>query len=410
MTRGARRAPVVVVGLDCITGLQTTRIFRGRGIPVIGVAGNVRHFACRTRTVDRIVQSELQGPALLDTLDRLAGTWDGRAVLVPCTDASVYAVSEGRERLDRYHVLLPSHDTVHTLMDKHAFQAFAERHDIPVPRTRTVVSRAEAARVADELTFPLVVKPPIKTPEWQARTSAKAFEVESPAALLALYDRVAGWAEALILQEWIVGGEDALYSFNGYYDRSGEARATFIARKLRQWPPRTGTSASGAECRDDEVMRIADGLFRAAGYHGLGYVEIKKDARSGRYVVIEPNVGRPTGRSAIAEAGGVELLMTAYADAVGAPLPAHRTQAYGNARWVYLRHDLQAATRQWRRGEGNPIRWLLSLRGRRAWAVWSWTDPSPFLWDLIGTARKALARVRLPVRRLSQGRALRPVD
>ena len=41
----------------------------------------------------------------------------------------------------------------------------------------------------------------------------------------------------------------------------------------------------------------------------LGYVEAKRDVRTGRHYLIEPNIGRPTGRSAIAEAGGVELLL-----------------------------------------------------------------------------------------------------
>ena len=47
--------------------------------------------------------------------------------------------------------------------------------------------------------------------------------------------------------------------------------ATFVARKVRQWPPLVGTSASGEECRNDEVRDTAVALFGGLGYHGLAY-------------------------------------------------------------------------------------------------------------------------------------------
>jgi len=62
----------------------------------------------------------------------------------------------------------------------------------------------------------------------------------------------------------------------------------------------------------------------------------------GNRYMIEANLGRPAGRSAIAEAGGVELLFTMYCDVVGLPLPENRVQRYQGAKWIDLRHDLQS--------------------------------------------------------------------
>lgn len=47
---------------------------------------------------------------------------------------------------------------------------------------------------------------------------------------------------------------------------------------------------------------------------------MKKDRRDGRCYLVEPNIGRPIGRLAIAEAGGVPLLYTMSCDAIGRPL------------------------------------------------------------------------------------------
>ena len=145
--------------------------------------------------------------------------------------------------------------------------------------------------------------------------------VSDQRAFLDVYDRVQHWAPFLLAQEWIPGPEHELYSCNAVFGAGGRPLATFVARKVRQWPPDIGTSASGEECRNDEVLDTTIRLFGGLGYRGLAYLEMKRDIRTGKLWIVEPNVGRPTGRSAIAEAGGVELVLTAYCDAARLPLP-----------------------------------------------------------------------------------------
>ena len=60
--------PVVVVGLDCITGLQTVRILTARGVPVIAIARDKGHFYCRTRLCERIIEAETGTEALIPLL------------------------------------------------------------------------------------------------------------------------------------------------------------------------------------------------------------------------------------------------------------------------------------------------------------------------------------------------------
>jgi D-aspartate ligase len=398
--RGDRRpSPAVIVGLDCITGLQTARILSARGVPVVGVTSRARHWATRTRACDEVVTSPMSGDALSDTLTRIARRRPGPAVLVPCTDEAVHHLSAHRSDLPA-EVVFPvaEHDTVDLLMDKVRFAEHARRRGLPVPRTEVLRSRADTELAADRVTYPCVLKPPVKAPAWLAHTQVKAFSVRDPEDLVRRYDEVAGWAPELLLQEWVQGGEDGLISCNAYFGRGGEALATFVARKVRQWPPSVGTSASGEECRDDEVLDLAVRLFGDVEFRGLAYLEVKRDARSGELRIIEPNVGRPTGRSAIAEAGGVELVMTAYCDALGIPLPAEREQRYGSARWCDVRRDAQAAVVARRRGELTLRQWVRWMRGPKAHAIWAADDPAPFVADVAAAAmtgaRAALSRRR----------------
>ena len=199
------------------------------------------------------------------------------------------------------------------------------------------------------------------------------------------------WAPVLLAQEWVAGGEDGLFSCNAYFDASGSPQVTFVARKVRQWPPDVGTSASGVECRNDDVLNATIALFGGVGFQGLAYLEMKRDTRTGRLLIIEPNVGRPTGRSAIAEAGGVELVYTAYCDAAGLPLPDGREQKYIDAKWLDFRRDLQAALVARRRGTLSVGEWARSLRGPKAHAIWSRRDPLPFVVDVAQATSKGAA-------------------
>ncbi len=393
------RPPVIIVGLDCIAGLQTARIFARRRVPVIGVVENRRHFCSRTRVCDRVVETDLRTHALVETLVELGRTLPERAVLVPCTDVPVLLISSNREALTPYyHVVLPPPSVVETLVDKTRFYRFALANGLPIPPTLFLESRRDAEEAARSLSFPAIVKPPVRSAAWHASGLRKVLRVDGPRELMAVYERAARWADQLIVQQWIEGDEKELYSCNCYLGRDGRPLASFVARKIRQWPPRTGTSSLGEEVRNDVVLEETIRLFTMVPYFGLGYVEMKRDARTGQHFLIEPNIGRPTGRSAIAELGGVELLGTMYADVIGAPLPERRRQRYRGAKWIYLRHDVQSALWSWRRGELSAADWARSWRGVRRDAVFSLTDPLPFWIDVSHTAGDMLRRPGPPRR------------
>lgn len=374
----------MVVGLDNITGLQTARILARRGVSVIGLAADRRHFGARTNSCTAVIQTDCTGEGLIETLHVLGRRLERPAVLIPCTDSAVSVLSRRREQLGgRFLLPLSDHDVVDLLMDKTRFADHAAAAGLAVPRTEVLSSRVDAQSAAARLRFPCVLKPPVKTPTWLRNTTAKGFPVDDAEEFLSVYDRVSGWSEQLIAQEWVEGSEEALFSCNGYFERDGTPLVTFVARKLRQWPPGAGTSASGAECRNDDILQETIRLFGGVGFHGLAYLEMKRHSRTGEMLIIEPNVGRPTGRSAIAEGGGVELVYTAYCDAAGLPLPAARQQHYGNARWLDLRRDVQAAIVARRRGELTVRDWVRSLRGPTTHAIWSISDPAPFAVDLM---------------------------
>jgi D-aspartate ligase len=382
----------IVIGLDGMSGIQTARTLARHKIPVIGIAKDAEHHCCKTNVCEEILIASTQTPELIETLLKVGPVLPKKAVLFPCHDMTVRVIAAHREALDPwFHIALPEHEIVETLTSKVGFYNHAIEHGFKVPQTFKLHNQNDAIKAAELLNFPGVLKPSSTSSGWDKNTMAKAYQVADAGEFLARYERCKEWVDELILQQWIPGGDDSLYSCNCYIDSSGMPQAPFIARKIRQWPPHVGFSSLGEEVRNDEVLNESLRLFASVDYVGLGYVEFKRDERTGEHYIIEPNIGRPTGRSGIAEAGGVELLYTMYCDVLGLPLPEERVQQYLGTKWIDLRHDFQSALYYWRKGELTLGEWRKSWKGRKAHTYFSWTDPAPFFSDIWNLFKKMIS-------------------
>lgn len=382
-----------------------------RGIPVIGITGNARHFAARTNACRETHQVDIHNGGFLALLEQLRPSFPTGAVLFPCTDQSALLVSKNRDALaPTYRTGLADHHTMVTLADKAAFAVFAKSAGLPIPHTEVLYGYADALRAATMMTFPALLKPSVKTAQWKRGTTEKVHRVESATELLSAYRELAPWAEKLIVQEVVPGADDQLYTCNAYFDANHRPLAALVSRKVRQWPPQVGTASLARTVRNEEVIALTTQVFAAARFSGLAYLEVKFDQRSHRYLLIETNVGRPTSRSAMAEAAGVEMLGTMYADVLHHPLPRSRQQRDDVVQWVDDRRDLMAAARLLSRGELDVGRWWHTFRRPTLHAVASARDPWPFALELTQSLQKVTRRalgVRRPRSAVGQPSALR---
>ena len=377
------RPPVILAGLDEMIGLQMARTFARRGIEVIGIAKRPDQYGCATRYVKRQIVANTYGDEVIPALVELGKSLERKAVLIPCIDETVLRVSRNRALLDPYFMYaLPEPDVVEMLTDKATFFRFARKENLPIPKTFLISSKDEARAAASDIRYPCILKPALKTPKWWSTFFQKALMMKDAREFMSAYEKMEPFIELLIAQEWIRGGEGALYSSNCYYDKNGKPLVTFIARKIRQWPPMTGVASLSEECRDDTVLALSNLIFCKVPYHGFGYLEVKKDEATGEYLMIETNIARPTGRSSLAEGCGVELHYTMYCDVVGLPLPENRVQTYRGGKWIQLVNDIRSARYFWSRGELTIAEYLRSLRGIKVFAIWSLSDPVPFFVDL----------------------------
>lgn len=389
--------PAIVIGLDNFTGLQTARILHRRGIPIIALAKDPNHYCCHTNTIQHedLHPANIDTENLIEVLLELAPTLPNKPVLFPTADSSVLVLSRHRQRLnDLYHLILPAPDVIETMIDKVAFYKFAQRNNLPIPKTFFLKSQGDLDQASKSITYPCILKPPYRTESWNDNIRQKAFVIDSLTDLQTHFNTCRPYANLLILQDLIRGPDTNHTTVNAYFDAKSEPLVTFSSRKLRQWPHHTGQGCLGESYLDAIVIRETVRLFQSVDHHGLGYLEMKIDQPTGQYFIIEPNIGRPTGRSATAEAAGVPLLYTMYCDALDLPLPNNRQQRNSSVKWIYLQRDIQSSISSWRAGELSIRAWIGSIRGPKTFAIFSLHDPVPFFKDLIRIFGRVINKIK----------------
>jgi predicted ATP-grasp superfamily ATP-dependent carboligase len=179
----------------------------------------------------------------------------------------------------------------------------------------------------------------------------------------------------LMLQEYIPGGDEMTFTFNGYFDRGGDCKVAFTGRKLRNYPPYFGQASLGICAHNDAVAKTTIDFMKAIGYRGpldLGY---RYDSRDGRYKVndINPRIGAMF-RLFVGQ-NGMDVARALYQDMTGQPVLASSTQE--GRKWIVEDCDWISALRYWRDGKLTLKGWRQSLAGLNEASYLALDDPWP---------------------------------
>jgi len=386
------RPPAIVVKLDSITGLDTARILSRYGVPVYGIADDRRHYCVKTNSCREVLFTNTSGEGLVRTLLGLTGRFKSKPVLFPCSDESVRIISANRKALrEFYNFVMPDDAVLSMYMNKESFYRYAEENGFPVPATFFPEKKSDLETILAEADLPYIIKPALKSAEWIERFNDKVIKVNTREELRGVFENGSEITNRMIVQKWIKGDDSKLYSSIFYYDRNGERQVAFVSRKLRQWYTENGDACLAEEFMNHDVAGITGDLLGNTGFSGIGSIEFKLDSETGKYYIIEANVGRPVTRIALTEAAGVPLLYTMYCDALGLPLPPNREQLYKGTKWISFHRDLQASWVYYKDGKLSIAEWVKSVYGVKSFAVLSIRDPGPFL-ALIGDGLTGLLK------------------
>jgi predicted ATP-grasp superfamily ATP-dependent carboligase len=357
-------------------------------VPVILVDKDARSPGMHSRHIKPFLARSLSGPALVDSLLLLRERLDHRPILFLRADSQVRTVSEDRGALERaFQIRLPEHGCLCELLHKGSFQRMADKYGFPIPRAVTISEERDLAHL-DQIEFPAVIKP--CDPEYlQRRQAPRAQVVYSREQAEAVCRATLSMAPEIIVQQWVEGEESDIYFCLQYRGEGGVTVSSFTGRKLRTWPPQTGTTASctAAPEYENELDLLTTAFFDKMRVVGMCSMEFKRDRRNGRFFMIEPTVGRTDWQEEVAALNGVNIPLAAYCYEVGLPLPSMERP---RSPWIwsyppsYWRSVLASRSLRDARPPGARVKS----------ACWRFGDPVPLVYFCHEWIRKSLEGIR----------------
>jgi D-aspartate ligase len=366
----------VVAEVAWVNGLGAIRSLGRAGVRVLALDHRRSALGFRSRYATPVVAPDplADERAFVNFLADFAERIDGPTPLFATHDEHLNAVVRHADRLgEAFPTPAPPWEILERVQRKRYQLEAAAEIGVPVPETRHPRSEEEALTAGRELGFPLLVKPSDNV-VFKRLYRRQAFYCRDEAELREAYAR-AGEYEPMV-QEFIGGGDEGLFTLGSYVAPDGEALALFCGRKLRQTREHMGSCRVGESLWVDEVVEQGLALLRHTGFHGISQVEFKRDPRDGRYRLIEINP-RLWQWHSLAEACGVNIPHIAYRDVMGdRPAP------------VRMRHEGKRWSISFMFQQSSALLWPPYVDG-----VFARDDPRPALYQAARFARRGLRRL-----------------
>lgn len=365
--------PAIILGRPNANLLGQVRALGRQGVRVYCVLtrGEPPVIARLSRYVDRlVVVQHASDEEIVDAILKLCERGRDRPVLFFGGDYDITLAARLWPRIRSQVSAVTPPEEASRFNDKarQVEQVLASGEGVAAPRTLVLETAEDIARVARELTFPVICRP-VELAR-KGRFEGKMFVAYDDETLTQRLSPVFadGVRGEVLVQEYIAGGNDQLYFALASCGDGGEVEAMVTGRKLYEYPE--GLMCIGETVRSEALDDASRKVFRAFGLPGVLGVEFKYDHERECYGFIEVNF-RPENILSIAERSGVNIVLHAYLRAIGKVELYQQPPEPENALW----RDISLVVLSRISGGQPPAH---RANGRRTVdAYWSLSDPLP---------------------------------
>jgi D-aspartate ligase len=356
--------------------LSAARSLGRFGIRVTIAAADTDPALPRSRYVRRFVPLPGTDDGVVDKLLSLCPTSAEKTFLLPTGDEDALLVARHQDRLaGKFCFVSPNLADLESIVNKARLYATARQHGIPHPRFHVVNGGGDIDAAVDAVGTPCYVKPALAH-EWRRHRRGKLERAANPAELRRILADFVALGLVAIPIEIISGDDGDVHSVTTYIDSRGQPVAWRTKRKIRQFPLDAGDGCAQEITDQPAVAELGLRLLAVCGHRGPATVEFRRDARDGRFVLMEINARTILGQEMITRSG-LDAPLLAWHDATGRSLPP--PAPVRPVQWLYLGPDFRAFRELRRRGSITTFGWLKSVAASQCFAYFSWDDPGPFL-------------------------------
>jgi len=224
----------------------------------------------------------LQPSQYLDFLEDYL-THHPHQVLIPMEEDTLLLLAQHRERFAPITRLpFAAYDNLLFARDKLKVLRQAEALNIPTPKTYEITSIDEIDPLTGQLQYPVVVKPRVGS------GSAGMYYVAEPSQLSPALERLFLSGKLPLVQERLPA-DGAGIGASFLLDQEHQVRASFIHRRIREYPVEGGPSTLRESIIHDQVRHDGARLLQNLHLTGVAMVEFKMDSRDGKAKLLEVN-------------------------------------------------------------------------------------------------------------------------
>lgn len=307
MSEAQRQSTVLVTDSGRASAIAVIRSLGRAGYKIIAADESANSLGFRSRYVGGDNKAVYPSPAVdaRSFTQALLDTVRTRKVdlLIPVTDDVIYPIARARDAFQKFcKIALPGNSRIAIASDKLNTLGIAKELGIPIPRSYAVNEASEALDAAEDLGWPVVIKP--RTSKYLGEDSRViSYKVSYAASKEELVRAVESYKGkcTLLLQEYWPGigyGLELLM-------QEGTPLAAFAHRRLREYPISGGPSSYRESVSVDNVLyEHSIRLLEALNWTGVAMVEFK--VRGLAAALMEVN-GRIWGSLPLAVRSGVDF-------------------------------------------------------------------------------------------------------
>lgn len=363
---------VVILG-GHIQALGLARQAKHEGCDVIVISNDSCSISRFSNATDKFFC--VQSCELLNVVLKFANS---HTLLLPTSDDYIEFMVENIDVLSsKFIIQMPSKDTIYLFSNKRNTYKFAERENIPHPKSFYPDTINDVKDIALQMEYPVVLKPAIMY-TFHNKFGRKAYLCNTKEQLIekCMFIEDHGFPiNLLLVQEFLSGGAPTLYSY-GAYVINGSPIWWIQANRKRQNPMDFGNSTTYAvTCDIPEIESAAKAIFAKTNYTGMAEVEFMYDRRSDEYKFLEVNT-RTWKWHALSNALGFGFL----SELIKYNNQNNYTPCCGlksDVAWVERLTDLAVCTKEIFKGRMRLSDVFNSYKLVKEYAVWKWCDPLP---------------------------------
>ena len=292
-----RMLPVLLGGDANVYGMARS-FYMEYGVTSLAIGKGALAATANSRLVKMaVVEPNLEDDGVfVRTLTDFAKAHTGKTlVLVSCGDNYPGLMARARAALEpHYKFACPTPELVAELDTKEFFYKACERHGLSYPRTFGCTNE-NYKTVELPFPFPCIIKASNSVAYWNCKFPHKkkvfvAYNKEEfDAITAAIYS--SSYQDNLVLQEYIPGDDNCMRVLNCYSGLDHKVKLMALGRPLleEQTPEGIGNYAAIMNVRDDELMEKMKAFLEDVGWEGFSNVDMKYDARDGKYKLFEMN-------------------------------------------------------------------------------------------------------------------------